>query len=50
MKGVLTVEVKQNGAIYEERGLGINCDCACAQIGCMQLICPPLDVGCSSCS
>ena len=46
MKGVLAMEVKQNGANYEERGLGINCDCGCAQMVCPQVVCPTINPGC----
>lgn len=41
------MEVKQNGANYQERGLGINCDCACAQVVCPQVVCPTINPYCS---
>lgn len=47
MEGALVMEVKQNGTNYEERGLGLGCDCKCVQIGCPQVGCPTVNIGCS---
>lgn len=38
------MEVKQNGTTYEERGLGIGCNCMCVT---PQISCPTINPGCS---
>lgn len=40
------MDIKQDGN-PEILGLGLGCDCGCAQIGCGQIGCPTLNPGCS---
>ncbi len=41
------MDVKQNGANYEERGLGFGCNCVCPELLCTQIGCPTINPGCS---
>ena len=42
------MKVLQEGV--EPMGLGLGCDCGCAQVGCPQIGCPSINPGCENCN
>ena len=44
MQYIKSYEVKQQGTNYEERGLGVGCDCGCVTVN---ISCPTVQALCS---